>query len=238
MSEHSGRTVDWSALRTRDAARPAPDTESLRERKKRLTRRQLSDTATQMFLERGFDAVRVSEIAEACGVSEKTAFNYFPTKESLILDRWEGTSSALREALADPAAAPVQAALRVLSRELDALIRWLGAEDDFAHAVAQFQRFGALLHSTPSLRAHQLAATERLTAEAAETLAARAGARPHDPEPLVAANALIGLWHVQARSLSARLAEADSPQRLARAVTADVDRAARVIEHGLAGWGG
>ena len=57
-------------------------------------RQQLSDTATQMFLERGFDDVRVTEIAEACGVSEKTVFNYFPTKESLILDRLEATMAA------------------------------------------------------------------------------------------------------------------------------------------------
>ena len=64
-----------------------PEAEGLRERKKRLMRQHLSDTATRMFLERGFDAVRVSEIAEACGVSEKTVFNYFPAKESLILDR-------------------------------------------------------------------------------------------------------------------------------------------------------
>ena len=52
------------------------EAEGLRERKKRLMREQLSDTATRMFLERGFDAVRVTEIAEACGVSEKTVFNY------------------------------------------------------------------------------------------------------------------------------------------------------------------
>ena len=61
--------------------------EGLRERKKRLMRQQLSDTATAMFLERGFDEVRVAEIAAACGVSEKTVFNYFPTKEALVLDR-------------------------------------------------------------------------------------------------------------------------------------------------------
>ena len=45
------------------------EAEGLRERKKRLMREQLSDTVTQMFLERGFDAVRAAEIAEACGVS-------------------------------------------------------------------------------------------------------------------------------------------------------------------------
>lgn len=45
------------------------ETTGLRKRKKRLMRQRLSDTATEMFLERGFDAVRVSEIAQACGVS-------------------------------------------------------------------------------------------------------------------------------------------------------------------------
>ena len=86
----------------------APQAEGLRERKKRLMRQQLSDTATRMFLERGFDAVRVSEIAEACGVSEKTVFNYFPTKEALILDRLDATVAALRTGLADPGVSPVR----------------------------------------------------------------------------------------------------------------------------------
>jgi Bacterial regulatory proteins, tetR family len=42
----------------------------------------------------GFDAVRVADIAMACGVSEKTVFNYFPTKESLVLDRLEITMAS------------------------------------------------------------------------------------------------------------------------------------------------
>jgi len=81
------------------AARPGsktPEAGRLRERKKRLMRRQLSDTATRLFMERGFDTVRVTEIAEACGVSEKTVFNYFPTRESLILDRPEAAIASLR----------------------------------------------------------------------------------------------------------------------------------------------
>ena len=51
-------TVDWTVPGT-------VETEGLRERKKRLMRQQLSDTATQMFMERGFDAVRVTDIAAA-----------------------------------------------------------------------------------------------------------------------------------------------------------------------------
>lgn len=50
-------------------------------------RQPLSDSATPMFTERGFDAVRMKEIAEACGVPEMTVVNSFPAKESLILDR-------------------------------------------------------------------------------------------------------------------------------------------------------
>src|ERR1700674_5397327 len=94
----SSRTVDWSALRNAPSADPTA--EGLRERKKRLMRQQLSDTATEMFMERGFDAVRVSEVAQACEVSEKTVFNYFPTKESLLLDRWDATMASLRTGLA------------------------------------------------------------------------------------------------------------------------------------------
>ena len=48
----------------------------------------ISDTATGMFLKDGFDAVRVIDVAAACGVSEKTVYNHFTTKELLILDRF------------------------------------------------------------------------------------------------------------------------------------------------------
>src|ERR1700691_423244 len=97
----SKRAVDWTGLRS-----PAPENlaiTGLRDRKKRQMRQQLSDTATEMFLDRGFDAVRVVDVAGACDVSEKTVYNYFPTKESLILDRWDTTMASLRSGLSDPA---------------------------------------------------------------------------------------------------------------------------------------
>jgi AcrR family transcriptional regulator len=97
-----------------------------------------------MFMERGFDAVRVTEIAEACGVSEKTVFNYFPTKESLILDRLESTMVALKDGLADPAVSPVQAALTILDGELGAMTSWLASQEDPVQASAAIRRFGGL----------------------------------------------------------------------------------------------
>lgn len=57
----------------------------LREQKKQQMRRQLYEIATELFRERGFTATRVKDIIERAGVSEATFFNYFPTKESVLL---------------------------------------------------------------------------------------------------------------------------------------------------------
>jgi len=135
--------------------------EGLRERKKRLMRQRLSDTATEMFMERGFDAVRVSEVAEVCGVSEKTVFNYFPTKESLVLDRLDATVASIQAGLAESGVPPVDAALRILDRELGAVMSWLATQPDLAQASAAYQRFGALIRTTPALRAHRGAMMDR-----------------------------------------------------------------------------
>ncbi|WP_316775659.1 TetR/AcrR family transcriptional regulator [Streptomyces sasae] len=228
-------TVDWTAWRAQAAE---PGAEGLREQKKRRLRQCLSDTATEMFLERGFDAVRVSEIAQACGVSEKTVFNHFPTKESLILDRGEATMAALRAGLAEPDRSPVEAALRILSDELRAMTSWIAAQDDPVHATAKIRRFGALTRSAPSLRAYHRDMTDRLVTVAAEALAQRTRTSPDDPEPQIAATALLGLWSIQFQSLGRHLDGARTPAEIHEAVTADVRRAAKLIDTGLASFEG
>jgi AcrR family transcriptional regulator len=59
----------------------------LRERKAARTREEISRVAIGLFCERGFDAVTMTEIAEAAEVGRATLFAYFPTKEALVLDR-------------------------------------------------------------------------------------------------------------------------------------------------------
>ncbi|MGW3958964.1 TetR family transcriptional regulator [Amycolatopsis sp. NPDC005003] len=221
-------TVDWET----------PGTEGLRERKKRLLRRRLTDTATAMFLERGFDAVRVAEIAAACEVSEKTVFNYFPSKEALVLDRPEATMTALREGLARTGRTPVEAVLDVLDGELDALLSWLGAQPDRAEASARVRAFAELVRSTPALRAHHRDMTEQLEEVAAEALAARTGRDADDPQCRIAATALLGLWGVQSAALRRSLDGERTPDQVRRSVSADVRRAARLLDTGLAGLTG
>jgi AcrR family transcriptional regulator len=224
----STQTLGWSAPAT-----PAPPGEGLRERKKRLMRQQLSDTATRMFLDSGFDSFRVADVAEACGVSEKTVFNYFPTKEALVLDRLEATTASLRTGLADPSVTPVQAALALLDRELAGMTGWLAAQDDPGQAAQAIRRFGDLIRATPSLRAYQADMMSQFVSVAAEVLAVRASMSTDDPEPQIAARALLGLWHIQAECLRRHLHGSVAPSRIRELVSADVRRAARLIEGGL-----
>lgn len=186
-----------------------------------------------MFLDRGFDAVRVADVAAACGVSEKTVFNYFPVKEALVLDRLEATVATLRAELANPALTPVEAALQILDRELRAMTGWLSSAGDQAAGRQGIRRFGDLIRATPALRAYQADMMDQFASVAAEILAARAGMTATEPEPQIAARALLGLWSVQGDSLRSHLDHAPDPSRLHELVTADVRRAARLIDHGL-----
>jgi AcrR family transcriptional regulator len=169
-------------------------------------------------------------------VSEKTVFNYFPTKEALILDRLDATVAALRTGLADPGVSPVEAALRILDAELRTMTSWLAAQDDPVQAGASIRRFGALIQAAPSLRAHQSDMMDQFVAVAAAALAGRAAMSPDDPEPRIAATALLGLWRVQFQALGKYLDDTRTPAQLHQAVSADVHRAARLIDTGLSSF--
>ena len=197
-------------------------------------RQRISDTATGMFLERGFDEVRVAEVAAACGVSEKTVYNYFPTKESLMLDREDGMAEAIRLALGpgDPTRSPIDAVVGVITEDLNAMFdHWDdGADDDFRAMLGGFSR---MIESTPSLRAAQLDMMERLLQVAAEAMAERAGIDPDDPEPQAAAGAIMGLWRIEYRGMVRYADGVRGPAEVREAVLADIHRAARLIDTGL-----
>ena len=59
------------------------DSPGLRERKREETLARLTDAAVRLFVKRGFDAVTLDDIAEAAGISRRTFFHYFESKEDL-----------------------------------------------------------------------------------------------------------------------------------------------------------
>jgi AcrR family transcriptional regulator len=186
-----------------------PD-EGLRERKRRLTRQLISDTATVMFASRGFDAVKVSEVADRVNVSLKRLYNYFPTKESMVLDDADELVERVATALRDRPAGTsitdvVVAALEANNDVFDLL------EDDLAAHVATM--FDALIKQTPALRAHWLEVLDRLANVAAEELALQAGIQPTDPQLTIAGRALVGLVQVD---MDSRVRHIRAGQRGAR----------------------
>jgi hypothetical protein len=103
--------------------------------------------------------------------------------------------------------------------------------------LAALRRFADLVERTPSLRAAQIDMMERLAQVAAEAMAARAVVSPDDPEPQIAANALIGLWRIYWRAVPKYSDGTRSPAEVRDQVMAEVSRAARLIDTGLWSFG-
>jgi AcrR family transcriptional regulator len=85
----------------------------LRDLKKARTRRHIADTAARLFAERGYEQVTVREIARAAEVAEQTLYNYFPTKEQLVIDREQQIQQRLGDLIRSrPAGTSPAAAIR------------------------------------------------------------------------------------------------------------------------------
>jgi AcrR family transcriptional regulator len=223
---------DWRGF-GHDESELDPADEGLRERKKRLTRSMISDTATLMFIQRGFDNVKITEIAAACGVSEKTIYNYFPTKESLVLDIEDEMTSNIERALGPGTeiSSPVEATKALVIEQIRDLAANVRGTNQFD--MATIRAFIDMINDTPSLRAAQFDMTERLAQVAARAMAARAGVDPEDPEPQIAADALLGLWRLYYRATAKYANEETSPSQFEKLVQDEVERAGRLIDTGL-----
>ncbi|MEV0850392.1 helix-turn-helix domain-containing protein [Streptomyces sp. NPDC049954] len=145
---------------------------SLRERKKAETRRRLREVAVELFGERGFDGVSVAEIAEVAGVSKMTVFNYFGSKEDLLLAPMEehvgDAARAVRERAVGESA--VAASRRAFLAALDA-----GDPSVGASAATVVVRMRRLIVETPALLARALTFSIRAEKLLAEEMAAETG---------------------------------------------------------------
>jgi AcrR family transcriptional regulator len=74
-------------------------TEGLRERNRRETLQRIADVAIELFLANGFEATTLDEIAAAAGISRRTFFHYFKSKDDILLAHVEGYSEAIKAAV-------------------------------------------------------------------------------------------------------------------------------------------
>ncbi len=205
----------------------------LRERKKQQTRELIAETARRLFVERGFDGVTVAEVARAADVSEKTVFNYFPTKEDLVYWRLESFEENLLETIRERKAGESFLAAFgrfVLER------RGLLAEED-PDAVERLAALTRMLSESPALLARERQIFERYTTSLAALIAEETGADSDDIEPWVAANALMGVHRALIDYTRGRVVAGARNPGLDREVRARGRRALEALERGLGRYG-
>lgn len=201
----------------------------LRELKKQQTRQAISDTATRLFMERGFEAVTIADIAAAAQVAKMTVTNYFPRKEDLALDHHEALTGSLARPVAERR--PGESALAALRRAfLDAVQRH---EPVVGFSGPAFVR---MIAGSPALIARMREINDQRESALAETLAAETGAAPGDLAPRAAA-ALLAAAH---RTLFQRVMDLTLTGMDQDEIAADVTSAANevfdLLESSLSGY--
>jgi AcrR family transcriptional regulator len=203
----------------------------LRERKKQQTRELLAETARRLFSERGFERVSVAEIAREADVSEKTVFNYFPTKEDLVYWRLESFEEELLETIRSRA--PGESVLDAFGRFVRAPRGMLASPDEETR-----ERLAALtrmIASSPSLLAREQQIFAGYTDSLAALIAVETGS--DGVEAWVAANAMMGVHRGLVDYTRRRIIAGDRSSRLMRDVQAEADRALARLARGFGDYG-
>jgi AcrR family transcriptional regulator len=167
----------------------------LRERKRAATRSALVDAARALCAERGFSHWTVEELCQEVGISRRTFFNYFPTKEAAFLGQAEeGIPADLAERFVARGSQPAAGRLSP------------GLVDDMADLVctlveaSPLTRTGldqmmAAIERDPKVLALMRHAIERRDTALRELLAQREGIGPEDPRAQIATAVLSAIAH-------------------------------------------
>jgi AcrR family transcriptional regulator len=195
------------------------DQASLRERKKQRTREAISDAAIRLFAKRGFEGVSVAEIAAAAEVSEKTVFNYFPTKEDLVYSRQTEVEEQLLAAVREHG--PVEGMRRFLV-DVFAGLAEQGAPDVMATRAR-------IVAASPTLQARELWIFAELTRMLAKELG-------DDTQAWVVAIALVGVNRALLHSARDKVLAGLRGKRLVNDVRTELDAALDLLGRGLGSY--
>jgi AcrR family transcriptional regulator len=206
------------------------ETEGLRERKKRQTREVIAGVAMRLFLERGFDAVTVDDIARAADVSKKTVFNYFPAKEDLVFTRGAERRAALVAAIrARPPGTSIVQPFRELTEEiLDRIER---------DPVDETLAVPRLVMGSDALRDRLFIGWEEEARVLTPLVAEQSGEPADGVVPAVVARTLAWTHRQVFRSAFTRLLAGGEPRAVVAELRAEARRAYDLLEEGLGGYG-
>jgi AcrR family transcriptional regulator len=127
----------------------------MRERTRRLAQTELTAVAQDLFLEHGYEQTTVDQIAAAAGMSKRTFFRYFPSKDDLVIGKYDLFGDRMADVLdARPDDEPVWESLR---RVFDIALDYV--QDD--HQRARSDAMEEIVRSTPQLYAGYLEKMQR-----------------------------------------------------------------------------
>ena len=152
------------------------DAPGLRARTRRAVQAEIGDVAMRLFLEQGFDATTMEQIARATGISRRSLFRYFSTKEDIVLGNLVESGLAVKDALEARAASEPPWEALLAAFETFVLDPQYSPERAFGIAK--------MLYGTPSLRASHLEKQLRWQELLVPNIAMRLGAASDDgPDP-------------------------------------------------------
>ena len=203
--------------------------EGLRERKKRQTRAAIAAAAMELFEQHGFDAVTVAEVAEAADVSEKTVFNYFPTKEELVFQGRAARREELIEAVRTrpPGTSIVQPFRDWTMNHLDLIER---------QPVEETTAVPRLVMGSKTLRDRLLIGWEEEAHLLAPAISEGAD-EESELVPLIVGRTLAWTHRMMFRAAFTRLLAGEDRKAVAADLRLQANRAYDLLEAGLAGYG-
>ena len=202
-----------------------------RTRKRLATRQRISDVASRLFVERGFDQVTVDEIAEAADVARMTVFNHFSRKEDMFFDLDEEGRKDMLMALQkrDAGTSPIEA-LRLFAHwaitEQRPYIRFFeGGSEQFLQTILDSE----------ALKARARAIRDEVADMLAVALAEAAHRRGPDAIANLAASMLVASWEVAFLEAHRVFHQSRNLKRANTAFLAIVDQGARGVATAVEG---
>ncbi len=177
----------------------------LRERKRQQTRERLTRAAMALFLERGFEATTLDDIAAAADISRRSFFHYFASKEDVVFAWQEESTAALIAAVA--ARPSDESMLAAAENAITAMIGQLKPGE--AIAMARLKR------DNPALQARDQVKYEKLERALAEALGKRAGLKAEKLQARLVAMIATGAMRIGSEFWAAEGAR-EKPEALAK----------------------
>ena len=208
----------------------AIETLDRRTRKRLATRQAISDVATRLFMERGFDRVTVDEIAQAADVGRMTVFNHFPRKEDMFFDREQEVRDLASAAVRERAAgvSPI-AALGALAHQM------VEAPHADLPLLADTQAFVETALGSEALKARARQMRDDFVRALATVLAESVGGAPDDPDAYLAATLIAATWSAAFTCAHTRLRKGEGVAAASNAFLQLIDRGVSGTQSALAG---